>query len=115
LDGDLSGAIDEPKKKESRLHWKESEQRKYVNYLVENRKYFELSIKEKKARGIHTKLGRLIKSRSSNQCRSHHQKMLQKFGSITGIIEGFRSLICNRNLQKLVIQTEKTEVPEIKI
>jgi hypothetical protein len=101
---DAKESMGKSDKRQHRSHWKESEQRKYVNYLIDNRRYFELSIREKKARGIHSRLSRIIKTRSANQCRSHHQKMANKFGSFTGIIEGFRSLVSISNLEKFAQQ-----------
>jgi transketolase len=97
------------KAKESRSHWRESEQRKYVNYLVENRKHFQLSVREKKARGVHTKMSQLLKSRTASQCRSHHQKMLHKFGSIENVIEGLRDLVARKNLEKVAAQPQSAE------
>ena len=39
-----------------------------------------------------------ISMRNPAQCRSHHQKMVSKLGSIDAIIEEFSSLIYPRNI-----------------
>jgi hypothetical protein len=33
-------------------------------------------------------MSKKVKTRSPQQCHSHHQKMIKKFGSISGIISG---------------------------
>ncbi len=46
-----------------------------------------MSLNEKKSKCIHRMMSRYIQSRDSTQCRSHHQKMMTKYGSIARIIE----------------------------
>jgi len=67
-------------------HWTHIEQKKYVNYIAEHKKIFELPLKDKKAKGIHQKMSKYMQTRTSIQCRSHHQKMLSKFGSLDAIV-----------------------------
>jgi hypothetical protein len=45
-------------------------------------------------------MSKYVKSRTPSQCRSHHQKMLVKCGSIGGILTNFRSLVYESNLKK---------------
>ena len=46
-------------------------------------------------------MSKFIRSRNSTQCRSHHQKMLLRYGSVNEIIEGMKEYIYKKNLDKL--------------
>jgi hypothetical protein len=59
-----------------------------------------MSLKERKSKKIHIKMSKLVKTRNPIQCRSHHQKMLAKFGSLENIIEEFRELISDKNTKE---------------
>ena len=76
------------------------EQKRYIDFLLENLDSFELSASDRRMMGINSKMSRAIKSRDTNQCRSHHQKMLTKFGSIERTIEEHETMLCPRNLRK---------------
>ena len=85
----------------SPYHWSLTEQKKYVNFVAERRETFVLCSKDKRVKGIHQKMSKFIKSRNSTQCRSHHQKMLQKFETVDGILENMKKFIYKKNLVKL--------------
>jgi hypothetical protein len=85
-------------RKEASYHWTCTEQKRYINFLIENRPMFSLTINQKRNKKIHVKMSNYISMRNPAQCRSHHQKMVSKFGSIDAIIEEFSSLIYPRNI-----------------
>jgi hypothetical protein len=80
------------KGKEESYRWTERQQRRYIKFLIRYREKFELSFREKKISGLFLMLGKAVQDRDSLQCRSHHQKMVQKFGSIEGIINAHANL-----------------------
>lgn len=60
-----------------------------------------MSVRAKKIKKIHNKLSEHIHSRNPTQCRTHHQKLLAKWGSIDGIIIALKNLIAKRNLKRI--------------
>jgi hypothetical protein len=50
---------------------------------------FSLSLKTKKQFGVQKMLSKVVKTRTPVQCRSHHQKMIKKYGSIEAILKAF--------------------------
>jgi hypothetical protein len=70
-----------------------------VGFLVKKRSLFDLSVEERKRTGIHTKMSKIIKARNPSQCRSHHQKMLVRFGSVDAIIDHFKDLLVKKKDQ----------------
>jgi hypothetical protein len=64
--------------------------------LIRYREKFELSFREKKISGLFLMLEKTVQDRDSLQYRSHHQKMVQKFGSIEGIINAHANLFVQR-------------------
>jgi hypothetical protein len=72
--------------------WSLAENLKYKDFLVSNFEFFGVDSKERRQIQIHVQMGKFIGSRNSKQCRSHHQKMLRKYGSIEGIIAYIDSL-----------------------
>ena len=42
---------------------------------------------ERRRNHVYVKLSKIIKIKSAGQCRSHHQKMLKKYGCVDKIIE----------------------------
>ena len=86
----ISGKEHEEKKKRTRRlypsHWTFTEQQKYWTFLTNNPHLFEMSLKEKKGGKLYKKVSNFIKTRTAIQCKSHHQKMILKFGSIKEIV-----------------------------
>jgi hypothetical protein len=91
--------------------WNDKEQRRYVNFLVERKSIMELPPNSRKSKKVHQKMSTMVRSRSSLQCRSHHQKMIKKYGSVSAIIGEFKDLIRPSALKKL---DKKRETKEIK-
>ena len=75
-------------------HWNQCEQKRYINYLVDSRDLFESSSTARRLAGVHTQMSRIIKTRDSKQCKSHHQKMIRKYKSIESILWEHEGLIC---------------------
>ena len=67
------------KKGKGKYHWGKVEQKRYVDFLLENLSFFELSANDRRVMGVNSRMSKIIKTRDTNQCRSHHQKMLIKF------------------------------------
>ena len=65
-------------KKNEKLNynWNETEKRRYVKFLMRNMQLFDLSREERKKRKINVLMSKAIKTRSSTQCQTHHQKMI---------------------------------------
>jgi hypothetical protein len=57
-----------------------------MEFLIANPGLFELSINLKKNLRVNVMMSKKVKSRSSQQCHSYHQKMILKHGSIDGVI-----------------------------
>jgi len=81
------------------IHWGPAEQKKYVRFLVNKKELFEMGVQERKKAGIHRKMSKVIKGRNPSQCRSHHQKMLVKYGSIDAIIQNLKGLLTQKSAQ----------------
>ena len=65
--------------------------------MTKNYEALGLPASERKMLGLNHKMGKMIKSRDTNQCRSHHQKMLLKHDTIKGVIEAHLNLLSPRN------------------
>ena len=62
------------------------------------------SLQERKAAKINVRMSQFLKTRTANQCRSHHQKMLKHYGTIEAIIQE----INEKNEEKSEAEDEKT-------
>jgi hypothetical protein len=47
---------------------------------------FSLSLSEKKNLRVNVMMSKKVKSRNAQQCHSHHQKMIKKYGDLQAII-----------------------------
>ena len=66
--------------------WTYTQQQRYIKFLQLNHHLFDLSLEERRSLKVNKLMSHFVKTRDCLQCRSHHQKMIQKFGSIQGII-----------------------------
>ena len=69
--------------------WTTDETRLYMNFLDHYHKKFGCEEKRRKCT-IFNRLSKAINTRTPDQCRSHHQKMQLKYGSIDNIVESLR-------------------------
>lgn len=67
-------------------HWDVVEQSRYLTFLKQRKEVFHGSFKEKKGRKIFHRLSAFIKTRTSVQCKSHHQKMIKRYETVENII-----------------------------
>lgn len=74
------------------LVWSLEENIRYKTFLRNNQNLFELTLKKRKEIKINIKMSRFVKTRTSSQCRSHHQKMLIYHGSNQAIIDHIDNL-----------------------
>ena len=54
------------------------------------------SQKERVASKIFLKMSKVLRSRNPNQCRSHHQKLIQYHGNIDNIITYYQRVVFQR-------------------
>ena len=66
--------------------WEEKEHKLYYIFLTVNEKLFEKKDSRRTDKVFKT-MADFIGTRTSDQCRSHHQKIESKLGSITDIVE----------------------------
>jgi hypothetical protein len=94
--------MNHPKKssKKKCYRWTEEQQKKYVHFLAENISLFKMNYLDKMNLKVHVRMSRFIPNRNSYQCRSHHQKMMVKYGSIENLIKKFSYLLASMNLKK---------------
>ena len=96
-----------PKERKSRAYsageeegkgkWTKIEQKAYILFLEENKQ--EMGSKSsRKSQKVFLKMSLLVKTRSPDQCRSHHQKVLKYHGKIDEIIKFY-----TQNLNKFQV------------
>lgn len=77
------------KKKETKIYnrngWDEDENRKYREFIELNTEILE-NREERREKKVFLRLSEYVETRDANQCRSHHQKMIQKYKSIEKIL-----------------------------
>jgi hypothetical protein len=73
-------------KKGTNYFWTDAENRRYASFLQEFSHLFELSPEERRLKKVNLLMSKKVRTRNTTQCHSHHQKMLEKYGSIKNII-----------------------------
>lgn len=76
----------------NRSLWTLAQNTAYKQFLMGNSKLFDQDRQGRKILKINVMMSRLIKSRSADQCRSHHQKMMKYHRSIPQIIRHIEEL-----------------------
>ena len=69
-----------------------------------------MTLSQKRYLGVHTKMAKLIKEKTSTQCRTHHQKMIKKYLTIENIIKEHTSLLKPSNLKKFQSDEKNTHL-----
>ena len=70
--------------------WTETENFSYAQFLLENSEEF-TSGNQRRSMNFFKRMSQAVDNdRSNEQCRSHHQKMLKRFGTVENIIKNFR-------------------------
>jgi hypothetical protein len=72
--------------------WRLPENKAYMQFLQENEELFYSSRSQRKAAKINVLMSAAVGTRSPDQCRSHHQKMVKYHQDIPKIIQHIRSL-----------------------
>lgn len=75
--------------------WSGKEEVKYVKFLQENLEAMEDEQARKKSR-IFVKMSKFMRTRSSDQCRSHHQKLINYHKTVASIVDHFHQFIFPR-------------------
>ena len=81
-----------PKKRRcnrKRHHWTLRETKIYLNYLQNHKELF-VDFRTRKSNKVFVSISKLLKTRKSHQVKSHHQKLMEKHGSIPEIIAFLR-------------------------
>ncbi len=79
------------KKKITEGGWSLDENKIYLEFLIENHSDFQSEILRRKSR-VFYRISKLLKKRTPDQCRSHHQKLLTKHkGVIEEVIRELKS------------------------
>jgi hypothetical protein len=102
----IVGFQDEKRKRARKKHWKPVENQRYVEFLRRNTDLFEKNREDKRLMKINLLMSKFVKSKTSTQCRSHHQKMLLHYGSIQAIID-------NLEYDNCVIPTSEEKIQKI--
>jgi hypothetical protein len=71
----------------NRALWTLKENRKYLHFLLENYKIYSENLTTRRLTKIHVQMSKVILTRSPDQCRSHHQKMIKHHNSIPEIVD----------------------------
>ena len=75
------------RKSYSTSHWTAEENNKYVAFLMRFREVVEGERQRRRKWHLNRIMSKHIGTRSHEQCRSHHQKMVKHYKNIDGIIE----------------------------
>lgn len=79
------------KKQYSTSHWTEEQNRKYIDFLLKFREVIQGEKKQRRKWHLNRIMSKYLGTRSHEQCRSHHQKMIKNYRSIDGIISHFQT------------------------
>ena len=74
------------KKYQAHYYWSIDENRRYCEFLMRFPEIYNLPTNEKKNMKVNVLMSKRIKTRNPQQCHTHHQKMVKKYGSIANII-----------------------------
>ena len=88
------------RKKSLKKHWKTHENKRYIEFLLNYGELWEQDRESKRQLKVNKKMSEFIKTKNSTQCRSHHQKMMQHYGNIEGIILGLTNELDQQEPQK---------------
>jgi hypothetical protein len=94
------------KKLYSTSHWTEEENGKYIEFLMKFREVIEGEKKQRRKWHLNRIMSKFLGSRSHEQCRSHHQKMIKNYRSIDGIINHFK-----RNAASTLLDSDPSTSP----
>jgi hypothetical protein len=75
----------------STSHWSEVENHKYVEFLTKFKSVLEGPKKDRRKWHLNRIMSKEVATRSHEQCRSHHQKMLKHYKTVEAIIEHIQS------------------------
>lgn len=74
-----------------RHHWTNRETKIYLNYLQNHQELF-VDYSARKRNKVFLSIARLLKTRKSQQVKSHHQKLMKKCGSFPNLISFLREI-----------------------
>jgi hypothetical protein len=71
-------------------YWSIDENKRYSDFLSFNGHMFSMSLSQKKNLRVNVQMSKKVKTRTPQQCHSHHQKMMKKYGSIPSIVDAMK-------------------------
>jgi actin-like ATPase involved in cell morphogenesis len=97
-------------KKKLRIgNWAPEENLIYLKFLQGNKKDF-VSEQERRKNKVFYRLSKILKKRTPDQCRSHHQKLQMKYeDDIEEIIQSIRRKLEKKSPEVLWEEVKKTE------
>ena len=89
--------------------WDEDENMRYRGFLRDYMGMLTKNTEERRSLKVNVRMSRYVRSRTTKQCRSHHQKMLKHHGSIAGILEYFSEKECKEKVSEAGTMIERDE------
>lgn len=86
---------EEKSKRGRKKHWKSAENMRYVEFLRTNEELFTLGREDKRLMRINILMSKFVRTKTSTQCRSHHQKMVKHYGTIAETVAALTNLLCD--------------------
>ena len=84
----------------------------YLRFLIDNRSDF-TSEAERRKKKVFYRLSKILRKRTPDQCRSHHQKLQMKFEEkIDKIIECMKIKLERRELNGLETEGKKVDISQ---
>ena len=74
-------------------NWNDTENRRYIKFLMAKSKLFDLSIEERKKKKLNKLMSKAVVTRNPTQCHTHHQKMKLRYETIEEIINAYQYLL----------------------
>lgn len=78
------------RKQFSTAHWNHEENKKYIEFLMKFKSVIEGPKKNRRKWHLNRIMSKEVSTRSHEQCRSHHQKMMKHYRSVDGILDHLR-------------------------
>ena len=109
--------VGESRKEKERLQgkgkWTREEQRAYIQFIRENMSEMETKLM-RKSRKVFLNMSKLVRTRTADQCRSHHQKILLYHKSLEEIVRFYEqeSTVMEEHDFKKQIKTNADESKE---
>lgn len=92
--------------------WTANENHAYMRFLELNQQLFYRSKTDRRLFKINVLMSIAVGSRSPDQCRSHHQKMMKYHGDIPSIIDHIRKNVWEKKTKAAEVNSDKERVKQ---